>query len=100
MKKKMCVLIMTVLMSISFSTLFVSAEEISPRGTACTCGGGLNLVKTTYDSWTTIGAVKCEKNNNYYDSKQKRNVHKSYKCNRCGYEVTLDSVQYRTLCTH
>lgn len=100
MKKRISALVMVILLSLCLGTMFVSAAEVTPRGRTCTCGGGLYPKSTSYSAWATYGSVKCEKNNNYYDSKQKRSVYTTYRCNRCGYEVTLTTTQYRTLCTH
>lgn len=89
-----------VMMSVSMASSMVLAADIQPYGFACTCGGALNASTTTYDAWVTYEPVKCEKKNWLYDSKQKRTVHTTYICNQCGTQVTQNSTQYRTLCTH
>lgn len=80
--------------------MMASAAEIQPYGFGCTCGGSLNARRNTYDAWVTYAPVKCDKKNWLYDSKQKRTVHTTYACNKCGTQVTQNSTQYRTLCTH
>lgn len=98
MKKRICSIML--IMMLGISSMMVSAAEISPYGSGCTCGGSLNGKRTTYDAWVTYASVTCSKKNWLYDSKQKRTVHTTYICNNCGAQVTQNSTQYRTLCTH
>ena len=100
MKKKICSIMLVMMLSLSFSSMMASAAEIQPYGFGCTCGGSLNGRRNTYDAWVTYTSVPCEKKPWLYDSKQKRVVHTTYICNKCGTQVTQNSTQYRTLCTH
>ena len=98
--KKICAFIMIMMLGLSFGGQKVLAADIVTYGTACTCGGSLNQNRVSYDAWETYASTKCSKNNNLYDSKQKTTKHTTYKCNRCGYQVTIDTKVERTLCTH
>lgn len=99
MKKKVCVLIIALVLSLNLGTIFVSASDAVPYGLTCSCGGNLNGQTKTYSAWVTYASVGCTVKNGYYDSKQRRTVYTTYTCNKCGYKLTqVTGTQERIIC--
>ena len=91
LKKTLCLMLL-VLTMVSGSLL------VYARGNTCACGGTYHLTSTSYSSWVTTKTVNCTHYPYGTDAKQKREVTKNYKCNKCGNTYYTKSTQTRTVC--
>ena len=80
MKKKIFATMLVIILSMSLGTILLHAADAVPYAMTCTCGGSLNARTVKRDAWQTYEPVKCSKYPNYYDSKQKRDVHTTFIC--------------------